>query len=411
MYYQLNGHCQLVEGKLRGAIYDFHTGKVYSVNRGAVDLLNACREHTLEDLLDVSDPDDQVYLNFIDQLTAKGIGAFYIKQPQPITSTAAATNDKLDFLWLELTSCCNNKCLHCYAASGPCVNQDKIPHERWLSLISEARQAGATAIQLIGGEPLLYPGWRDLVKKAHAEGFELIEIFTNATLIDDECIQFFKDYKVSIATTIYADNAAVHDRVTLQPGSFDKTLQAIKKILAADIPLRIASIIMKANEDQAENIMSLCAELGVEVNPPDVVRPTGRGDDKDLLPQAYKKPPVKPPFHTDQFSFEAAQTNNSCLHGKLAITADGNVIPCIFARSQIYGNILTASLADILNGQPLQQCWHLTKDSIEKCKDCEYRYACHDCRPLAQGTDPAHNWLACSANCSYNPYTGKWEEE
>ncbi len=41
-----------------------------------------------------------------------------------------------------------------------------------------------------------------------------------------------------------------------------------KKILAKKIPLRIASIIMKANEDEAENIMELCKNLGVEVTPP-----------------------------------------------------------------------------------------------------------------------------------------------
>lgn len=411
MFYRLNHHCRLVRGAARGAIYDFQTGKVYSINRGASDMLEFCQNQALEDIFDMTSPANGRYLSFLDTLTAKGIGAIYCTEPPAVVEAPVEQDVKLDFLWLELTGKCNNKCLHCYATSGPAaIETDPVPFGRWLNLIAEAKQAGADAIQLIGGEPLLYPHWRDLVLKARKEGFGFIEIFTNATLIDHSCIEFFKENEVNVATTIYADNAATHDRVTLHPGSFAKTLTAAKELLRAGIPLRIASIIMKANENEAENIMNLYRDLGVEVVPPDIVRPTGRGDDKELLPSAYTKPPISPPFYTDSDSFAKAHYYHSCLAGKIAVTSDGDVIPCIFARNQICGNILSQSLNDVLSGHALQQCWRTTKDHVEKCKDCEYRYACSDCRPLAQGSDSAKRWLACSTGCSYNPYTGKWEE-
>ena len=413
MYYQLQKHCSLVEGASRGAIYDLQTGKVYSINRGALQLLMACQENTLEDLIDISCPDNQKYLKFFDDLTAKGVGSLYTQLPAENNNNITPETEpvKLDFLWLELTSKCNNRCLHCYGTCGPITEtDDSVPHERWLSLIDEARQAGATAIQLIGGEPLMYDNWRELVIKAKEAGFEFIEIFTNATLVDDKCVTFFKEYGVSVATTIYADCADVHDKVTLHHGSFAKTTAAIEKILAAQIPLRIASIIMKVNENEAEKIMQLCQNLGVEVTPPDVIRPTGRGDDQNLMPTNYSKPPIKPPFYTDAESFAKSKQYHSCLAGKIAVTSTGEVIPCIFARNQVCGNILSQSLEEVLSGRPLKECWETTKDHIDKCKDCEFRYACSDCRPLAQGSDPEKNWLARSTGCSYNPYTGKWEE-
>jgi radical SAM protein with 4Fe4S-binding SPASM domain len=402
----------LIAGAKRGALYDLKSGKVYSINQGALQLLLACKEDAVNKLLNVNSPENKQYLNFLDNLTSKELGSFYYADPGETSQRSLPEQPaKLEFLWLELTSACNNKCLHCYTSSSPSPQDtDCVTHERWLSLISEARQAGATAIQLIGGEPLLYPNWRELALKAHSEGYELIEIFTNATLIDDSCIEFFEKYNINIATTIYANNAEVHDQVTLHPGSFNKTITAVRKLVTANIPLRIASIIMKANEQEADNIMKLCAELGVTVTPPDVVRPTGRGDDKDLLPSSYSKPPLKPPFYTNEYLFTLSQKYHSCLMGKLAVTASGDVIPCIFARNQQCGNILTSSLQEILNGQKLQQCWYTTKDMVEKCKDCEYRYACTDCRPLAQGSDSAKRWLACSVGCSYNPYTGIWED-
>lgn len=413
MYYRLQNYCQLVSGAARGAIYNFQTGTVYSINTGSLRLLRACGEKRLEELISLKTKGDNPPLDFLHNITEMGLGSFFVKKPGPQKNDALAQDDPLplNFLWLELTSSCNNTCLHCYATSGPCSNNDCVPHERWLLLISEARKEGATAIQLIGGEPLLYPRWRELVIKAHEEGYKFIEVFTNATLIDDACIDFFKQYKVNIATTIYAGSAEIHDKVTRNPGSFEKTLAAIKKLKSVNIPLRVASIIMKANELEPDNIMTLCTKLGVEARVPDVVRPTGRGDDEELLPTAYRKPPIKPPFYTNQYAFSSAQRCHNCLAGKIAVTSNGDVIPCIFARNQICGNILNQPLTEVLKAQPLQACWQTTKDHVDKCKDCEYRYACYDCRPLAQGSDPAKRWLACSVGCLYNPYTGKWDDQ
>lgn len=412
MYYRLQDYCRIVEGAAKAAIYNFQTGKIYPINSEALRFLRACENQPVDVLLDTKDPASKPQLDFLDQLSAKGLGAFYVANPEPVAEKPqSAETLKLDFLWLEITSRCNNRCLHCYSTSAPDVTNDCVSHERWLELISEARIAGATAIQFIGGEPLVYPRWQELVLKAREEGYEFIEIFTNATLIDNSALALFKAHNINIATTIYADNAETHDKVTNHPGSFEKTMASVKKILKKKIPLRIASIIMRANEHEVNNIMRLCQQLGVEVTPPDVVRPTGRGDDKDLMPLSYTKQPIKPPFYTDAHSFARAKKYHSCLAGKIAITSNGDVIPCIFARNQKCGNVIFKSLQQILSDQPIQQCWHTTKDQVEKCKDCEFRYACTDCRPLAQGSDSGKRWLACSIGCSYNPYTGKWEDD
>lgn len=412
MFYHLQNYCPLVLGANRGAIYNLQTGKVFSINKGAVTLLQKCKNAAVEHILDTAAEQSKPYLEFLDQISAMGLGSLYVNTPPEAPDQPLQVQPpQLEFVWLELTSRCNNRCLHCYTTSGPTEHNDCVPHERWLSLIAEARREGATGLQFIGGEPFLYPRWRELVEKAHGEGYELIEIFTNATLIKDTDIAFLQKYDVNIATTIYADNAATHDLVTKRPGSFAKTMTAIKKIQTAGIPLRIASIIMKANEHEVENIIKLCTELGAYTAPPDIVRPTGRGEDHKLLPASYTRPPIKPPFFTDAESFATAQRYHSCLAGRLAITASGDVIPCIFARSQLCGNILNLPLKDVLHGEALQKCWQTTKDHVTKCRDCEYRYACTDCRPHAQGSDQNKKWLACSKDCSYNPYTGKWADE
>lgn len=409
MYYYLHDYCKLITGKSRGAIYDLKSGKVYSVNESALSLLKAQLKFSFRTLAESLTP---AQIIFFDTLTQKGLGSFYLTQPASRHQEEKQTLPlRLDFVWLELTAKCNNRCLHCYTNSSDKVAAEPVlALAQYLNLIHEIRSNGCTALQLIGGEPLLYPHWRELIKKAFAEKYEFIEIFTNATLLNEEIIDFLNEHNVHIATTIYADNAEIHDKVTQNQGSFLKTTNAINTVIKKNIPLRIASILMKANENEGEKIMNYCTALGVEALPPDIIRPTGRGENQDLLPTNLRCKSIQPPFYISDTDFKIAQLYHPCLAGKLAITPNGNVYPCIFARNNCLGNITSTSLTDLLSSKQLQDCWHTTKDKIKKCKDCEYRYACPDCRPAAQNVDKNHDWLAAPPDCSYNPYTGIWAQ-
>lgn len=403
MHYQLHAHCRLVQGAARSAIYDLQTGKVYSINQSAVRLLSRAQGADSEKAALESDA------GFFDRLTQKGLGGFYFSaSPQPDAPREEAA-PALEFAWLELTARCNCRCLHCYADAAPSDTPGALSLERRLALLDELREANCSAVQLIGGEPLLYPHWRALVEGIAARGFEFCELFTNATLVDDEILDFLDAHRVQIATTLYAADAPLHDAVTQTPGSFAKTMRAIRKILARRIPLRIASIIMKTNEQAVGELQKLCASLGVEDAPPDTVRPTGRGADEALRPETYRRPPIRPPFFTSDAEFQLAHSYHACLAGKIAVTEAGEVLPCVFARNLPCGNLHSQSLADILRGEPLQSVWRTTKDAVTKCKDCEYRYACPDCRPLAQSLSPSGAWNAAPADCAYDPYTGVWK--
>ena len=71
----------------------------------------------------------------------------------------------------------------------------------------------------------------------------------------------------------------------------------------------------------------------------------------------------------------------------------------------IYGNILQDKLLKIVDSSKFKKLWGLKKDKIHVCMDCEYRYACTDCRAFIE--DP-EDILSKPLKCGYNPYTGKW---
>lgn len=69
-------------------------------------------------------------------------------------------------------------------------------------------------------------------------------------------------------------------------------------------------------------------------------------------------------------------------------------------------------MEEALQHPDFKKYWNLTKDQIEVCKDCEFRYICTDCRAYTERSHTNKEGLDISKplKCGYNPYTGEWEE-
>jgi radical SAM protein with 4Fe4S-binding SPASM domain len=96
---------------------------------------------------------------------------------------------------------------------------------------------------------------------------------------------------------------------------------------------------------------------------------------------------------------------NSCWGQKMAVTADGKIKPCIHSGIEV-GDLQKDDPAAVI--EKMQEYWQITKDKVEKCKDCELRYACFDCREIARRE--AGDLLAAPPYCQYDPYKGVWPE-
>ena len=106
------------------------------------------------------------------------------------------------------------------------------------------------------------------------------------------------------------------------------------------------------------------------------------------------------------FYTEALQYN-SCLNRKVVIDFNGEIKNCP-AMNCSFGNILKDSLIETIEKPDFKKKWHINKDKIEVCKDCEFRYLCPDCRAFLK--DPG-NIYSQPAKCEYNPYIAKWKGE
>lgn len=96
---------------------------------------------------------------------------------------------------------------------------------------------------------------------------------------------------------------------------------------------------------------------------------------------------------------------NSCLYRKIGIDTEGNIKNCPSMKSTM-GHI---SISDHLNIEDMESLfWTITKDEVDTCKDCEFRYICTDCRVF---TEDSKRPYSKPSKCNYNPYLAKWEDE
>lgn len=112
-------------------------------------------------------------------------------------------------------------------------------------------------------------------------------------------------------------------------------------------------------------------------------------------------------FVVNQPFFIEAHICNTCLNRKISIDRQGVVKNCPLME-QNFGNIKDYSVREIVDIPGFQDLWTISKDKIDVCKDCEYRYVCTDCRCIIKDRN---NIYSQPAKCKYNPYIGRWEND
>jgi SPASM domain peptide maturase of grasp-with-spasm system len=116
---------------------------------------------------------------------------------------------------------------------------------------------------------------------------------------------------------------------------------------------------------------------------------------------------IMPDFFTVNIStFTESNHYNSCLNRKISIDAGGQIKNCP-SMAQSFGHISNTTLREAVNNPEFRKYWHITKDQVNVCKDCEFRHVCTDCRAFLETPDDP---LSKPLKCGYDPYTAQWAE-
>lgn len=390
MYYSLNDNVYIVEGKAKGCIYDLNKSRLFSVNKALADKLIEINKngilvdnvnYELKTVLQQFVENELIKLsqmhssNFIEEIVGKDTGC--------------------KFAWVEITNKCNLKCIHCYNESDVhCNNTMKLTD--FYRVVDYLLKNGVSKMQITGGEPFLNKeNLRKMLNYAIGK-FSYIEIFTNGTLIPDEWFEYLVNNDIHIALSVYSYDPQTHDSITGISGSFNKTNKTIENLKKYGIPYRVCNVLMKGIKLGEKN--NDLYELSEDK---DVVRVTGRADFNLMSDELIKKRLItKATFQnpiTKSFCKRLVSGHN-CFNDKIYIAANLEVFPCVMERRIKHG---TFGRDDLKLNNNIRK---ITKDKIKDCSECEYRYACFDCRPNSISDDIyAKPWY-----CTYKPTTGEW---
>ena len=274
----------------------------------------------------------------------------------------------LGMLFVELTSRCNERCLHCYAESSPERN-DFLSFEEIQQSLRQARMLGRPFVQFTGGDPLIHRHLMDIVADAASLDFQGMEIYTNGLLLTDNLLSKLKPYRPRLSFSIYADCAETHDAITRVSGSWSKTLSAMQRAKAAGFEVRAGVVVMQENQDCVVNMpVFLQEKLGLRADQIrfDPVNSVGRGY-VTSLPEHIQVAPS----HAEK---------DEVRRGKLCIAANGDVYPCIFSRQLRLGNVREKSINEMLATLSYRSD---DNDALSRWQNCQEQLSCSDCQMVA----------------------------
>jgi len=296
---------------------------------------------------------------------------------------------------IETTSCCNERCLHCYIPHE--LKTEILPYKIIESVLEQLNEAGTLSLTLSGGEVLSHPDIAKILRKARELDFS-ITILSNLTLLSSELIKVFKETNPSLVqTSLYSTIPAEHDHITQIKGSFAKTTAAIDALIAENIPVQISCPVMKSNFRSYKNVLQYAQErkckaqtdfimmARYDFSTENLAERLDLGETEELIrdimthDKQYDEltdAPVKKKSREE----EAKEAICGVGRDNLCIAASGVVYPCSGWQGMALGNVKEQPVKDIWEHSPkMLELRSITKGSIPQCMDCEDRQFCAPC--------------------------------
>lgn len=301
------------------------------------------------------------------------LGAFYERHSLPSS------------LHIDLTNACTERCVHCYIAD---YRPHFLPLELGKRVLREFREAGGMTVMFSGGECMLHPQFRDVVRYAKELNLNFI-VMSNLTRCDAEMVSFLAEVQPQfVNVSLYSMTAAEHDAVTTIPGSWQKTMQAILALEGAGVPVRLASPIMQTNRHALPGLREFAKAHRMHLIPDcDIFGQVDHDCSNQSCALSLAETECVWCEHRDLFYKEpytperCAPNAKVCDIGKqsMNLNAEGVFYPCDGCHGIVLGNAHEQSFAEVWNGEKLQALRALTNQDFGECSRCENRPWCKVC--------------------------------
>ena len=344
----------------------------------------------------------------------------------------------------ELSPVCNFACKMCYVRRTP----EQIAHSgkrlkdwtEWLALAEQCRAAGTLYLLLTGGEPFLYPHFRELYLALHRMGF-ILSINSNGTMIDRDTVEWLKTAAPSrINVTLYGASPETYARICGNADGYARATAAIRMLKEAGIPVVINASMIPENACDLEDIIAF--GKGLELNTrmatymfPPIRREAEQSDSRfppetsaemflrkqrclmddaqyaDMLRDSVQKvQQIQAQQQEDDWGSESEYMRCRAGRSSFWISWEGKMTAC---------GMLPFPLETDPFAAPFHDCWMRLTDAVRttpvlhECVNCEKKELCRPCVAMlyAEIGDVNHKapYLCRLADCILEKMTSQWQ--
>ncbi|MDA3926037.1 MAG: radical SAM protein [Kiritimatiellae bacterium] len=322
-------------------------------------------------------------------------------------------------LQLNLTARCNMACEYCRADCQDITDLHIDDIKRLLSFSNE-HTVGNARYLISGGEPFLYPQFREFFKllRRYAINERFVTITTNGTFVTDAELDFLDSLRygdLRISVSLDSINANRHNAIRGTPNAFDDAISAIQTIAnRKGIQCLVRATIQR---DQLHEIPDMCSALeqyGVDEFSISSIIPSGRArnaaslwfdaDSKKQmieigtkLSSQYSSMRIEvndPLRYANKPSDGCEYTFGGCIAGVggFSIEPNGNMFPCALMRNQTIMNIIGKNADQMGSEFASSNFIHnlLERNLLGKCSTCRSKFACGGCRARAEALNGSY---------------------
>lgn len=295
---------------------------------------------------------------------------------------------------IEISSSCNERCLHCYIPHENKVNH--LSADLFYNILEQCKEMKVLHLTLTGGEPMLHKNFIDFLKKCKEYNMSL-NVLSNLTLLTDEIVEVMKDNPLlGVHVSLYSMNSRIHDAITQTDGSFELTKSAIVKLKQNDVPIQISCPILKQNKNYYRDVLKWAEEQNINVNYDYVI--IGKCDSTthnlinrlsvEDISEVLKSKISDDTGYLELMEKEYENRKNSTpndivcsvCHSSICIADNGSVYPCAGWQGYVVGDVNERSLQDIWrNSGKVQYLRGLRKRDLLKCIECAEKDYCTMC--------------------------------
>ena len=167
--------------------------------------------------------------------------------------------------FLDITYRCNLQCSYCYLGNDR--NKYELTTDEWINIINQIPSYGF--ISILGGEPILRQDFREIFIAASERSIKKINLYTNATLLNESLIDDFIKYKLLCLSISLDGYGKKHDDNRGFNGAFDKIVNNLDIVIKKShnkhkILIDIKTILLNNNLEDIIPLYELCTKKNID---------------------------------------------------------------------------------------------------------------------------------------------------